>query len=119
MGRISNEVSEKLEIIRLVEQSHLPTKRTIDKLGIPRTTFYRWYDKYLIGGIDALKDRSPKPLHVWNRIPDDVRQQIVDLALEETELSPRELARAWEGAVYRYTAIFCIRGQCLQAVESP
>ena len=29
--------SEKLEIIRLVEQSHLPAKRTLDKLGIPRT----------------------------------------------------------------------------------
>jgi len=84
--------SEKLEIIRLVEQSHLPTKRTIDKLGIPRTTFYRWYDKYLTGGIEALEDRSPKPLRVWNRIPDDVRQQIIDLALEEPELSPRELA---------------------------
>jgi transposase InsO family protein len=84
--------SEKLEIIRLVEQSHLPTKRTIDKLGIPRTTFYRWYDKYLTGGVEALEDRSPKPLRVWNRIPDNVRQRIVDLALEETELSPRELA---------------------------
>ena len=34
--------SEKLEIIRLVEQSLLPAKRTLDKLGIPRTTFYRW-----------------------------------------------------------------------------
>ena len=84
--------SEKLEIIRLVEQSHLPTKRTIDKLGIPRTTFYRWYDKYLIGGVEALEDRSPRPLRVWNRIPDDVRQRIVDLALDEPELSPRELA---------------------------
>ena len=84
--------SEKLEIIRLVEQSHLPTKRTIDRLGIPRTTFYRWYDKYLTGGSEALEDRSPKPLRVWNRIPDDVRQQIVDLALDEPELSPRELA---------------------------
>ena len=84
--------SEKLEIIRLVEQSHLPTKRTIDRLGIPRTTFYRWYDKYLTGGADALEDRSPKPLGVWNRIPDEVRQRIVNLALEETELSPRELA---------------------------
>ena len=27
--------SEKLEIIRLVEQSHLPAKRTLDQLGIP------------------------------------------------------------------------------------
>ena len=84
--------SEKLEIIRLVEQSHLPTKQTIDRLGIPRTTFYRWYDKYLMGGAEALEDRSPKPLRVWNRIPDDVRQRIVDMALDEPELSPREPA---------------------------
>ena len=38
--------SEKLEIIRLVEQSHLPVQRTLEKLGIPRATFYRWYDRY-------------------------------------------------------------------------
>ena len=84
--------SEKLEIIRLVEQSHLPAKRTLDMLGIPRTTFYRWYDRYLEGGLEALEDRSPKPGRVWNRIPDDIRKRIVDLALEEPELSPRELA---------------------------
>jgi putative transposase len=38
--------SEKLEIIRIVEQSHLPVTRTLDRLGIPKTTFYRWYDRY-------------------------------------------------------------------------
>lgn len=84
--------SEKLEIIRLVEQSHLPVKQTLDKLGIPRTTFYRWYDRYQTGGPEALKDRSPRPSRVWNRIPDNVRQRIVDLALDVPELSPRELA---------------------------
>jgi len=84
--------SEKLEIIRLVEQSHLPARQTLDRLGVPRTTFYRWYDKYLSDGVDGLEDRSPKPSKVWNRIPDDIRDQIVDLALEEPELSPRELA---------------------------
>ena len=84
--------SEKLEIIRLVEGSHLPTKRTLDKLGIPRTTFYRWYDRYLAGGPEALEDRSPKPSRVWNRIPEPVRERIKDLALKESELSPRELA---------------------------
>ncbi len=30
-----------------MEQSHLPAKRTLDTLGVPRTTFYRWYNKYL------------------------------------------------------------------------
>ena len=84
--------SEKLEIIRIVEQSHLPAKRTLDRLGIPRTTFYRWYDKYQLGGPEALEDCSPRPSHVWNRIPDDIRDRIVKLALEEPVLSPRELA---------------------------
>jgi transposase-like protein len=84
--------SEKLEIIRLVEQSHLPLRRTLEKLGIPRATFYRWYDLYQTGGVEALEDRSPRPRRVWNRIPNEVRQRIVQLALEEPELSPRELA---------------------------
>ncbi len=84
--------SEKLEIIRLVEGSRLPTKRTLDKLGIPRTTFYRWYDRYLAGGPEALEDRSPRPSRVWNRIPELVREKIKELALQESELSPRELA---------------------------
>jgi hypothetical protein len=38
------------------------------------------------------KDQSPKPKHVWNRVPDEVRRKVVKLALKETELSPRELA---------------------------
>jgi putative transposase len=29
---------------------------------------------------------------VWNRIPDDVRARIITLALDQPELSPRELA---------------------------
>ena len=65
--------SEKLEIIRLVEQSHLPVRRTLEKLGIPRATFYRWYDQYVTGGPEALGDRLPRLDRVWNRIPNDVR----------------------------------------------
>jgi RNA-directed DNA polymerase len=84
--------SEKAEIIELVEQSHLPAKRTLDKLGVPRATFYRWYDRYCNGGPEALADHRSRPDRVWNRIPDDVRRQIIDLALELPELSPRELA---------------------------
>ena len=84
--------SEKLEIIRLIEGSHLSARQTLAKLGIPRTTFYRWYDRYLQRGEAGLRDQSPKPKHVWNRIPDAIRGKVVKLALKETELSPRELA---------------------------
>lgn len=83
---------EKLEIIRIVEQSHLPTKQTLDKLGVARRTFYRWYDRYLEGGPEALADRPSSPSRVWNRIPKVIHDQIIELALEQSELSPRELA---------------------------
>jgi putative transposase len=83
---------EKLEIIRLVEEPALPVRRTLEKVGIARATFYRWYDLYQAGGPEALDDRHPKPDRVWNRIPDDVRERIIKLALEESALSPRELA---------------------------
>ena len=84
--------SEKAEIISLVEQSHMPAKATLRALGIPRATFYRWYDRYREGGPEALADHRSRPDRVWNRIPDEVRAQIVELALEVPELSPREIA---------------------------
>lgn len=62
--------SEKLEIIRTVESSHLPVIQTLDMLCIPRSTFYRWYDLYVDGGLGALADHSLRPGSVWNRIPD-------------------------------------------------
>ena len=84
--------SEKLEIIRIVEQSHSPACRTLETLGIPRATFHRWYDRFLAGGVEALEDRRPRPGRVWNRIPEEVRGRIVELALTKPEPSPRELA---------------------------
>src|SRR6202521_483553 len=102
--------SEKLEIIHLVEQSHLPAKRTLNKLSIQPATFYRWYDRYQTDGPEALEDNPCRPKQVWNRIPDAIRAKIVQLALDQPELSPRELATRFtdtqayfvsEASVYR------------------
>ena len=41
---------------------------------------------------EALADRPSRPSRVWNRLPAEIREQIVALALEQPELSPRELA---------------------------
>ena len=75
-----------------VETSPLPVRRTLDQIGIPKSTFYAWYDRYLAGGLDALEDRKPRPKRVWNRIADDVREKVLELALDQPELSPREVA---------------------------
>ncbi len=82
--------TEKLEIIRTVEGSHLPIKKTLDMLGIPRTTFYRWYDRYVEGGFDALADRAPRPKSIWNRIPQDRRDDLIAFSL----VLPEQFGRA-------------------------
>jgi len=102
--------AEKLEIIRLVGRSSLSVCRTLVQLGISKSTFYAWYNRYLDGGPDALADRKPAPRHVWNRIPAAIGEAVVDLALAQPEHSPRELAVAFtdqrgyfvsESTVYR------------------
>jgi transposase InsO family protein len=102
--------AEKLEIIRLVEQSSLPVRRTLEQLGISRATFYRWYQRYQARGAAALADGQAAPRRVWNKLPPAVAAAVVDLALQEPELSPRELATAFvdqqqyfvsEASVYR------------------
>ena len=84
--------SEKFEIIELVEQSSLSIRRTLAPIGIPRSTFYDWYSRYQEGGIEALVDGKPRPRRIWNKIPDKIETAIINLALEEPDLSPRELA---------------------------
>lgn len=84
--------SAKYEIIRTVEDSALGIKRTLEQIGIPKSTFYNWYDRYLTGGLDALADRKPAPRAVWNKVPEEMQKRLLDLALDEPELSPRELA---------------------------
>ena len=83
--------SEKLEIIRLVEQSHLPVRRTLAQIGIPRSTFYRWYDQYQTGGQRRWMIIVPGPIRCGTASP-MTSARVVTLALDEPELSPRELA---------------------------
>ena len=64
--------AEKLEIIRLVEQSQLSVRRTLSKIGFPPTTFYRWCDRFVEHGPERLEDRSSSPSRVLNRIPEAV-----------------------------------------------
>ena len=106
---------EKMEIIHLVEHSELPVKQTLAKLQVPRSTFYDWYRRYQELGPDGLKPKSSRNDQLWNRIPDPVRKQIVKLALEYPEESPRQIAYRFieeksyfvsESSVYRILKSF-------------
>jgi transposase InsO family protein/transposase-like protein len=84
--------SEKMEIIQIVEQSELGVRRTLKELGIHTSTYYNWYNKYQEQGIDGLQPKASNRPHYWNRVPDEIRGKIVDLALEFAELSCRKVA---------------------------
>ena len=84
--------SEKMEIIRLVEGTDLPVRASLRQLGVPRSTFYGWYQRYLALGFDGLQDKKPAPRSRWNTIPKSVQDEVLELALDRADLSPRELA---------------------------
>ena len=84
--------SEKREMIKLVEQSSLPVSQTLRRLDINKSTFYNWLQRYRCAGDEALTDKHPGPNRAWNQLPESRQTAVVDLALLEPELSPRELA---------------------------
>jgi len=102
--------SEKYEIIKLVDESDLSIRMTLAQLNIPKSTFYNWYSRYLDEGYDGLYQRKNPDRQQWNQIPIAEREEVVSIALEEPEKSPRELAfhitdtKGWfisESSVYR------------------
>ena len=96
--------SEKMELIRIVEASDLSATETLRHLGVPRSTFYGWYRRFLAGGFDALEDRKAPPRAGWNQIPQSVRDELLELALDQTHLSARELACHYTDAKRYYVS---------------
>jgi putative transposase len=84
--------AEKMEIIRLVEESDLSVSLTLKELDVARSSFYRWYRRYEEEGYEGLRNRPPSSRRFWNKIPEEERTRVVETALERPEMSPRELA---------------------------
>jgi putative transposase len=83
---------KKRELIELVRRSPQPKRTTIAELGLSRSTFYRWQRRYRAQGEVGLVDRKPEPGAVWNRLQPAEQTAILETALQQPDLSPRELA---------------------------
>ena len=88
---------EKETIVLSVKRSELSIVQALKRLGIPRRTFYNWYKKYAIGGLNALRATHYRAPTTWNRIPDNIRQIVVELSLEHPELTPQGVVRSFIG----------------------
>jgi transposase-like protein len=84
--------SEKMEIIRMVEESPFSVKQTLGEIGVSRSTFYEWYKRYHEHGYEGLRSHHKNPRQIWNKIPEWEKQRVLDVAREYPEKSSRELA---------------------------
>ncbi len=78
--------SEKMEMIRLVEGTDMPVRATLRQLGVPRSTFYGWFQRYLDDGFDGLHDKKPAPRGRWNAIPEKIQKSSVRISHRESWL---------------------------------
>lgn len=81
----------KLEIIHAVEGTSLPVSQALLQLGIPRSTYYRWRSRFLKRGRKGLEDLPPQRRLLWNQVLPEERAKVLEVALDQTEWSPREV----------------------------
>ncbi len=84
--------SEKMELIRMVEESSLSVQQTLRELDVPRSSFYEWYRRYKEAGYDGLASKHKSQRQVWNRIPEWEKERVLEVAREHPEKSCREIA---------------------------
>jgi transposase InsO family protein len=84
--------SEKMEIIRMVEDSNLSVRQTLREIGLSRSTFYEWYRRYQESGYTGLASRHKRRSQFWNEIPVWERIRVLDTARLYPEMSCREVA---------------------------
>jgi len=83
--------AEKQEIIKLVDRSEDSVNRTLKGLGIHKSTFYKWYHAWIQKGAAGLNPKRATSRQ-WNSIPEPQKQLVIEIALENPALSPRELS---------------------------
>jgi putative transposase len=84
--------SEKMEIIRMVEESSVSVKQTLREMDVSHSSFYEWYRRYKDEGYDGLASKHKDLRQVWNKIPEWEKERVVEAAREYPEKSCREIA---------------------------
>jgi transposase len=80
---------EKSEILAMVTDSGLPRRKTLEHLGLPRSTYYRWLKRQSEGRLQDKKGGSMVP---WNKLKPEEEVKILATARASPELSCRQLA---------------------------
>ncbi len=83
---------DKIEILSLIEGSDLPRADALHKLGMPRSTYYRWKQRFRASGMKGLKDHKPKRQGSWNKLLPGQQDTILEIATFHPEWTSRQIA---------------------------
>jgi transposase InsO family protein len=108
---------EKAQVLEKVESSPGSRRMVLAELGVSKSAYYRWRARAKQGSLEDRRQTGPS----WNRLSPQEESTVLEVALEQTDLSSRQLA-AWitdnkgfsvsESSVYRI-----LKGQGL--IKSP
>ena len=81
-----------MDLVRKLDLEERKRSGILKTLEIPRSTYYKWRKDYDRGGVEALYKSKPAAHRVWNRLNEEERRRVIDIAKCHPELSPRLLA---------------------------
>lgn len=90
MQESDKEAQRRFKIIDYIENKAKSIKAGCLYLGVNRSTYYRWRDRYRAKGFEGLKPISTAPKRVHNRLPSKVEKLILKLR-EDFKFGPKRI----------------------------
>ena len=82
---------QKMDIIRSVESSGLSISQALEKLDMPRSTYYRWKHRLRTIGLQGLKDNKPHRARTWNQLLPHEDDTILEVAYANPDWPSRQI----------------------------
>jgi len=92
--KVSDVMEQRFRLVERRKESGESIAELARRFAISRKTAYKWLERYELGGLEELQDRSRRPLVQAGRTPEALEQWVVDLRHTHPSWGPRKL-RAW------------------------
>jgi transposase InsO family protein len=86
-------MSERLELITLMEQPESNVAALCRRFGVSRKSAYKWRNRFLSQGQEALADRSRRPKTCPHQTTLELQEKVLELRQKHPAWGPRKLRR--------------------------
>jgi transposase InsO family protein len=86
-------VIERMEFVMRVESGLYTMAESCRRSGISRKTGHKIWNRFLLEGVDGLRDRSRRPHRSPTRTPEEIEDSIVDIRMDHPDWGPKKLTR--------------------------